>query len=175
MMSEQATATDDKALTEQVGHVLRHIWDPIGLGAEGPADEYDSYVPGLIALVRSTTASEAEILAHLLLIESEMMGLAPASVPATRVARALLGLRDAWRRKPDVLVSQVLSADGLHCLWLFRRPDGLYSYEHAALRHEVDVNGSWSWWAGAGKGRSGLFATTDAAEHDARSVTDWMC
>lgn len=173
-MSEQTVATDDGALAEQVRRVLRDIWDPIGLGADGPADEYDSYVPGLIAPVQGTRASEPEIIAHLLRIEVEMMGLAPAIAPATRAARALLGLREAWTRLPNILVSQAMSPDASHCLWVFRRPDGLMSYEQAVLRHEEDVNGAWSWWVDAGQGRSGLFATIEAAEHDARSVIDWL-
>lgn len=173
-MSDQTTTSHDNTLSEHMRRVLRYIWDPIGLGAELPDDEYDSYVPGLIALVRSLTAFEAEIAAHLSRIEAEMMGLSPDPARATRAARALLGLREAHWRNSDALATQTVSPDGMRCLWVFQRPDGLCNYEHAVLRHEVDENGPWSWWADAGQGRSGLFATAEAAEHDARGMIEWM-
>ena len=47
-------AGDDDGLAAHVGGVLRRVWDPIGLGACGPADEYDAYVPDLLALTRDT-------------------------------------------------------------------------------------------------------------------------
>lgn len=165
---------DDEGLPVHVARVLRRIWDPIDLGRWGPEDEYDSYVPGVIALVQDTTVFETGIVAHLQRIETMAMGLAPTPVHATRAARALLGLREASKRSPALLVAQAISLDGLHCLWVFRRSDGFYAYEHATLRHEVDENGSCSWWADAGEGRSGLFATAEAAEQEARGAIGWL-
>jgi hypothetical protein len=173
-MSSQATTSQGTDLSDHVRRVLRQIWDPIGLGAELPEDEYDSYAPGLVALVRDLTAFEAKIAAHLCRIEAEMMGLSPKPARATRAARALLGLREVCTRHSAALVTQVVSPDGLHCLWVLQRPDGFCIYEHAMLRHEDDENGAWSWWADAGQGRSGLFASAEAAEHDARGSIGWM-
>ena len=165
---------DDKRLAQHVNHVMRHIWDPIELGLKGPADEYDSYAPSVLALVRDTTAFEETILAHLMRIEAQEMCLSPAPARTMRAARALLGLREACRRAPDVLVSQTISQDGLRCLWVFRRPDGLCDYEDAELRHESDENGAISWWTSAGHRRSGLFATADAAAQEAGATIDWL-
>lgn len=174
-MNNQTTKTLDNSLSDHTRRVLCHVWDPIGLGADLPADEYDSYVTDLIALMRDLTAFEAEITAHLLRIETEMMSLHPAPERATRAARALLGLREVYtRNSSDALVTQNVSPDGLRCLWVFQRPDGLYTYEHAVLRHENDENGAWSWWTDAGEGRAGIFASAEAADQDARSSINWM-
>lgn len=167
-------ASNDNRLREHVRRALRDTWDPIGLGEELPDDEYDSYVPGLIPLVRGLTAFEAEIAAHLLRIEADMMCLSPDPARATRTARALLGLREADQRNSDLLVKQVVSPDGLRCLWVLLRRDGFYTYEHAVLQHENDENGAWSWWTDAGQGPAGLFASAEAAERDARGAIDWM-
>lgn len=167
-------ASNDKRLCEHIRRILRDTWDPIGLGEELRDDEYDSYAPGLIPLVRGLAAFEAEIAAHLLRIEADMMCLSPDPERATRTARALLGLREADQRSSDVLVKQTLSPDGLHCLWVLLRRDGLYTYEHAVLQHEDDENGAWSWWADAGQGPSGLFAFADAAERDAHGSIEWI-
>lgn len=173
MIAHAMTSNDDR-FCEHVRCVLRDIWDPIGLGEHLPDDEYDSYIPDLIPLVRGLTADEAEIAAHLLRIEAGCMCLSPDPAGATRAARALLGLREADRRNFDVLSKQVVSSDGLRCLWVMQRRDGLFAYEHAVLRHENDENGVWSWWADAGQGPSGLFASAEAAERDARGSIDWM-
>jgi hypothetical protein len=165
---------DYNVLVQHVSCVLRHIWDPLGLGLDCPADEYDSYAPSVVALVRDTTLFETTINAHLARIETEEMCLRPAPARTLRTARALLGLRGACARAPDVLVKQTISQDGLRCLWVFRRPDGLCNYEHAALRHETDENGTYSSWTTAGDGRSGLFATAEAAAHEARAAIDWL-
>lgn len=81
-------------LAARVGRVLRWIWDPIGLGEGGPGDEYDGYVPGLVALMRDATPSEHAIVAHLARIEVEEMRLSLAPAGRMRAARALLTLRD---------------------------------------------------------------------------------
>ena len=58
------TATNDdtdRALAAHVSGVLRHIWDPIGMGMEGPPDEYDRYIPGIVALLQGRSAYENAI------------------------------------------------------------------------------------------------------------------
>jgi len=167
-------ASSDKRLFEHIRRVLRDTWDPIGLGKELPDDEYDIYVPDLIAFVRGLTAFETEIAGHLLRTETEIMCVPADPAKATRTARALLGLREMHQRSPDVLCKQAVSPEGMHCLWVLQRQDGLYTYEHAVLRHENDENGAWSWWADAGQGPSGLFASAEAAERDARGSIEWM-
>lgn len=74
----------------------------------------------------------------------------------------------------DALVTQTINLDGLHCLWVLRRPDGLYAFERGTLQFEDDENGSWSWWRDVGQSRSGLFATADATEREARAVIAWL-
>ncbi len=48
---------DNGELASHVAEVLRWVWDPIGLGTAGPADEYDAYVPDFVILVRDTAVS----------------------------------------------------------------------------------------------------------------------
>lgn len=164
----------DDGLAAHVGRVLRWIWNSIGLGERGPEGEYDGYVPGLVALTRDTAVSEDAIVAHLARIEVEDMRLSLAPAGRTRAARALLALRDAHSHGSNRLVEQRVSPDGSRCLWVFERRDGLYVYEYAALRHEDDENGRWSWWIDAGLGWSGLFDTAEAAEGEARSLIAWL-
>lgn len=172
-MSDEPTKSSDNSLSQHMRQVLRHIWNPIGFDAELPDDEYDSYVPDLLPLIRNSTVFEAEIAAHLSRIETEMMCLSPKPTRVVRAARALLGLREAFiRDNSETLVKQTVSADGLRFFWLFQRSDGLYRYEHAVLRHENDENGLYSWWTDAGEGRSGLFSSTEEAERDTRSSID---
>ncbi|MFB0493740.1 hypothetical protein ABIE45_006396 [Methylobacterium sp. OAE515] len=167
-------AADDDGLALHVGRVLRSVWDPVGLGPRGPADEYDAYVPDLIALTRNTAVFEDELVAHLEQIEVEMMRLSLPPAKRTRAARALLGLRDAHLRRAGRLVEQWCSPDGLRCAWVLETPGGLYTYGEGILRHEDDENGPWSRWDDAGQGQSGLFDTTEAAGREAHSVIAWL-
>jgi len=59
----------------QVQGILREHWDPIGVGKVPEAyDEYDSYAPQIAELLRWVVSEEA-LMAHLLNIETETMGL----------------------------------------------------------------------------------------------------
>lgn len=165
---------DDDGLALHVERVLRSVWDPIGLGPLGPADEYDAYVPNLIALMRNTAVFEDALVAHLEQIEVEMMRLSLRPAKRTRAARALLGLRDAPLRGAGRLVEQWCSPDGLHCAWVFETPGGQYAYGEGILRHEDDENGPWSRWDDTGQGQSGLFDTAEAAGREAYSVIGWL-
>lgn len=167
-------AGDDHGLALHVSRVLHRVWDPVGLGARGAADEYDAYVPDLVALTRNTAVFEDALVAHLERIEAETMGLSLPPAKRTRAARALLGLRNGRLDGSGKLVEQLSSLDGMRCLWIFETRDGLYTYELGVLQHEDDENGRWSWWADAGQGRSGLFDTAEAAEREARAVTGWL-
>jgi len=167
-------AVDDRRLASHVGRVLRWVWDPIGLGAGGPADEYDAYVPGLATLTLDRRVFEDALVTHLARIEVESMHLSLPPAKRTRAARALLGLRDARLHGSGRLVEQWSSPDGLRCAWVFETPSGLYTYGEGILRHEDDENGPWSWWEGAGQGQSGLFDTAEAAGREAYSVIGWL-
>jgi hypothetical protein len=167
-------AADDDGLALHVERVLRSVWDPIGLGPRGPADEYDAYVPDLIALTRNTAMFEDALVVHLEQIEVETMRLSLPPAKRTRAARALLGLRDAHLRGAGRLVEQWCSPDGLCCAWVFETPGGLYTYGEGILRHEDDENGPCSRWDAAGLVQSGLFDTAEAAGREAHSVIGWL-
>lgn len=167
-------ADGDDGLTAHVGHVLRSVWDPIALGAHGPENEYDAYVPDLVALARDTAVFECALVSHLARIEVEAMHLTLPPAKRTRAARALLGLREAGLRGVGRLVEQWSSPDGLRCAWVFETLGGQFAYDEGVLRHEDDENGSWSRWDGRGRDRSGLYDTAEAAARDARAVIDWM-
>ena len=64
-------------------HILR-LWDPIGVepGREAPADEYDSYAPHIVSMVRSGCTTE-DLTSHLDHLATEIMGLGPSN-PASR-------------------------------------------------------------------------------------------
>jgi hypothetical protein len=74
----------------QVSRVLRDEWDPLYVN-EIPeaAEEYDSYAPALLGLVQSG-ADEAAIAAHLLAVETTVLGLEGDPARAARVARLAL-------------------------------------------------------------------------------------
>lgn len=62
-----------------VEEILRR-WDPIGVepGAVAPADEYDSYAPHIVSMVRGGCTVE-NLAAHLEHLAVENMGLGPSS------------------------------------------------------------------------------------------------
>jgi hypothetical protein len=62
-----------------VEDILRR-WDPIGVepGTEAPADEYDSYAPHIVSMVKGGCTAEA-LAAHLEHLAVENMGLGSSS------------------------------------------------------------------------------------------------
>lgn len=73
---------------ETIRHILLADWDPIGIRDVPQAqDEYDSYVPGIAALLRAG-ADVDRIASHLLRIEEDM-ALIPDPERARRVALKL--------------------------------------------------------------------------------------
>lgn len=84
---------EDKRLRNVISEVLHYLWDPIGVaGTPEARDEYEGYVYGVLALLRSD-ASEAEILQHLVKIETEEMGLLGQSANSEATVQWLL----RWR------------------------------------------------------------------------------
>jgi len=82
------------ALHDQVRDVLLRDWDPIGVcDIPGAADEYDSYIPEICALMRS--GSDAQALAAHLLELATGMACRPDLQRAAQAAEALLRLRAA--------------------------------------------------------------------------------
>jgi hypothetical protein len=76
-----------------IDEILWRLWDPIGVNDMPEArDEYSSYAPGILGLLRRG-ADDEEIARHLRMIESERMGLHPTS-PAERLRAVLSALRD---------------------------------------------------------------------------------
>ena len=79
-----------KALVPIVHRILLEHWDPIGVNEAPEAqDEYDSYVPGVIALLINGSPAET-IAAHLGRIVVEMIGLRPNLERDMNVADQLL-------------------------------------------------------------------------------------
>ena len=77
-----------KEQSQAVAHVLFERWNPLGIGSDGPKDEYDSFAPRLIGLA-SRGETDAEIAEYLADIEVNQMGLR-ASQSANRLAVAAL-------------------------------------------------------------------------------------
>jgi hypothetical protein len=64
-----------KRVSRAVNRILFEHWDPLGIrAAEGPEDEYLSYVPQLIGRVQRG-ASDAELADYLAEVKSRQMGL----------------------------------------------------------------------------------------------------
>jgi hypothetical protein len=79
-------------ITTRVRRVLWEEWDPIHIRKlNAPADEYDSYIPGLVKLLQ-IGASARELTAHLVQIEDNEMGLTPNHSRAERAAAMLVAL-----------------------------------------------------------------------------------
>ena len=76
--------------------VLRRDWDPIGLGEQGPDNEYDSHSNAVFAMLRSGIASELVIAGYLYRAETVAMELTGSSEAYQRcqvVAKKLMALR----------------------------------------------------------------------------------
>ncbi len=74
---------------DRICHVLLTEWDPIGVRDIGQArDEYNAYAPQIASLL-AANATVSAISEHLLLIETERMGLPPDRIRAERVAAML--------------------------------------------------------------------------------------
>jgi hypothetical protein len=72
-----------------IRNILFEDWDPVGFGPLLPADEYDSYMPGIIHLLENHCTVE-QLEAHLERIEKDRFGEAQASGKAHLAATNLL-------------------------------------------------------------------------------------
>ena len=84
------------SLLKSVNAVLFEYWDPIGVRSIDPTwprDEYESYAPGIVALLRRG-ASDHSVAEHLGALEVERMGIGPSALEhrltVARLARALV-------------------------------------------------------------------------------------
>jgi hypothetical protein len=77
----------------RVDEILHYVWDPIGVaGAAGARDEYDGYVPQVVAMLFEGCTADA-IASHLSTIETESMGLsrsADRDASTRRVSKVLI-------------------------------------------------------------------------------------
>ena len=64
-------------IMKQIHDVLWNDWDPIGVRAIAPEDEYDSYIGGVYELLSGRAPNEAVLIDHLYQIETETMELPP--------------------------------------------------------------------------------------------------
>jgi hypothetical protein len=63
---------------QRVSEILRKDWDPIGLGDDGPKDEYDSYVPQVHEILTnepSVDGAVSQIASYLTWVRIRQMGL----------------------------------------------------------------------------------------------------
>ncbi|HEY9219430.1 MAG TPA: hypothetical protein VIO94_15390 [Phenylobacterium sp.] len=60
------------------------LWDPIGVDGHAPRDEYDSYLLGVVGILRNG-GSDADAGAYLARVETEWLGNASVS-PSARIA-----------------------------------------------------------------------------------------
>ena len=78
-----------KEVEERVCATLLKEWDPIGVADEPAAqDEYDTYAPLIVSMLRAGASGEA-VARHLLSIEREQMGLPGDASRAAHVAERL--------------------------------------------------------------------------------------
>jgi hypothetical protein len=80
------------ALVGPVRRILLERWDPIGVkGIPEAVDEYDSYIPGVVALLQQT-ADPLRVAAYLERIAQERMGTSPSHAPGGAAALELVSL-----------------------------------------------------------------------------------
>lgn len=80
----------ERELYQRTSEVLHYVWDPIGVAHEPAArDEYDSYLPIVVSMLRDPCRHTA-IAAALLQIERDRMGLAPDAQRADMVMAVLV-------------------------------------------------------------------------------------
>lgn len=89
-------------LYRRCDEILHYIWDPIGVaGAPGARDEYQSYLPFVVDLLRRGEDASA-IATYLLRIEQEAIGLGGNRRLARRAAARLVEWREQrLRTLPD--------------------------------------------------------------------------
>jgi hypothetical protein len=79
-------------LVAPVREILMREWDPLGVADfRGAADEYDSYIPGVIGLLQEG-ASTDDLAAHLDRIAFDQMGQTSSGTRSAAAAAALLSL-----------------------------------------------------------------------------------
>ncbi len=63
----------------ELRELLNSEWDPLGVAdPSGVDDEYDSYVNGIVVLMKSPEKKlQSELIAYLTYVEAEWMGLGP--------------------------------------------------------------------------------------------------
>jgi hypothetical protein len=86
---------EERVLHRRCDEVLHYLWDPIGV-ASAPAarDEYASYLPRVFALLLGGSGAD-EIVAYLVGVETERMGLPGNPARARRTAEVLIEWRDS--------------------------------------------------------------------------------
>jgi hypothetical protein len=67
-----------REIQDAIGKLLYEDWGPIGVRGSAPKDEYDSYVGGIYRLLCSNP-NEAQVVEHLLRIETQVMALGESS------------------------------------------------------------------------------------------------
>ena len=79
-------------LRAKVRDILISLWDPCGIKANSNAqDEYDSYVSGIIRLLKADT-DQVRLVRHLAQLERVSMGFSKTSPQLEHVAKHLLSL-----------------------------------------------------------------------------------
>jgi len=92
-MNNKSSQSDGvPSLIEQVSGVLRHEWDPIGVG-ESPeaAHEYDGYAQAIVGMLRKHS-TRSDVFAYLWWAETENMGLDGDREKTEQIAERLAGL-----------------------------------------------------------------------------------
>jgi hypothetical protein len=88
-MSRKLTPLESE-LGQRVDEVLHYVWDPIGLARVPEArDEYSGYSMRLLGMLLESASSQA-LIAFLLEVEGESMGITPKVEHAEHVAELLL-------------------------------------------------------------------------------------
>jgi hypothetical protein len=72
-----------------IRNILIEDWDPVGFGPLLPADEYDTYIPGIAHLLEKHCTVE-QLEAHLVRIEKHWFGEAQANRRAHLAAKNLV-------------------------------------------------------------------------------------
>lgn len=87
-------SSNDRELLRRIDEVLHYLWDPIGVaGVPQARDEYESYVPQIFRLLKTTVGGK-EVAEYLGWLSTEHMGLEANRAHDAEVVGLLLGWRD---------------------------------------------------------------------------------
>lgn len=145
-------------------------WNPIGIAGppETPADEYDRYLFEAACRIERNE-SLRDVAAYLVDVERNEMGLSGGAAAEVRAYATVQAINERLRSPIGEIVKRIMSRDLTRRVCICKRPDGFFRYRDDELRFFDDAPPTWLDGA-----PSGIFATVEEAENEARRQISWL-